>query len=309
MITQPVWRVPTAVKINLHLGVGRVGDDGFHPVRTVLQTLDLGDVLEFRRAPGSDWVLEVDGPADVPAGDDNLVARAMALMAAQAGGRSQAALPGVRVRLIKRVPAGAGLGGGSGDAGAALMALNAFAGANLGQRTLLAMARRLGADVAFFLRGGLAVAGGRGGHLRALAPLPDLHAMVAVPPMQLATARVYAWFDEKSLTSGGAGFRMRPALGRLRRMRSVPDFFNDLERPVFRRHPELAEVRTCLRSMGALVAGLSGSGSAVFGLFEHPPRLHRDLEEKRSRGWEFHRCQTLNGRAYRSRFCTPGDCS
>lgn len=213
------------------------------------------------------------------------------------------------MRLIKKVPAGAGLGGGSGDAGAALMALAAFTGVPLASRTLLAMARDLGADVAFFLRGGLASARGRGDHLRELSPLPSLHAVVAIPPLQLATARVYGWFDEESLTSGGAGFRMRPALGRLRRMKSVPEFCNDLERPVFRRHPELAEVRACMRSMGALVAGLSGSGSAVFGLFAQPPQLHRELEDKRRGGWEFYCCQTLTGRAYRSRFCTPGDSS
>jgi 4-diphosphocytidyl-2-C-methyl-D-erythritol kinase len=309
MTTQAVWRVPTAVKINLHLGVGSLGADGYHPVSTVLQTLDLGDLLELSRGPGPDWSLQVDGPADVPTGPDNLVARAMAMIEARARKQHGATAAGVRVRLIKKVPAGAGLGGGSGDAGAALLALAAFAGVSLGSRAVLAMARDLGADVAFFLQGGLASARGRGDHLRPLAPLPPLHAVVAVPPLQLATPMVYGWFDEESLTSGGAGFRMRPALGRLRRMQSVPEFCNDLERPVFRRHPELAEVRDSLQSMGALVAGLSGSGSAVFGLFGQSPQLHRDLEDKRRGGWEFYCCQTLTGRAYRSRFSTPGDSS
>jgi 4-diphosphocytidyl-2-C-methyl-D-erythritol kinase len=306
MTTSSPWRVQTAVKINLHLGVGPVADDGYHPVKTVLQALQMGDVLELSRSAGPGWTLDVAGPGDVPRGSDNLVARAMSMVEAAARRLRPDEQHGVHVKLTKKVPAGAGLGGGSGDAGAALKALSVFAGVPLGYRTLLGMARKLGADVPFFLNGGLAAAAGRGDRLRPLAPLPSLHAIVAVPPFQLPTAKVYAWFDEESLTSRGAGFRMRPALGRLRRMRSVPEFYNDLERPVFRRHPDLAEMRTRLRSMGALVSGLSGSGSAVFALFHDPPPPGRDLEQNRREGWEFHHCQTLTGGAYLSRFCAPG---
>ena len=298
-------RVRTATKINLHLGVGRRTADGYHPLRTVLQTIDFGDELVLKPARGREWTLVVEGSPEIPRGGENLVHQALELL--QNAARRRHALPaeGIHLRLVKRVPAGGGLGGGSGDAGAALLLVNDALDLGLSHGTLLGMARHLGADVPFFLRGGLARGEGRGDRLRSLAPLPALHMLLAVPPFSLPTAEVYALFDRESLTLDGAGFRMRPALGRLRRRSAVPMFWNDLEQHVFRLHSDLADVRDELRAGGALVAGLSGSGSTVFGLFAKQPQLTGALEKKDREGWEFHCCKTIDTCTYLARYRFP----
>lgn len=299
------WHVRTATKINLHLGIGQRSADGYHPVRTVLQAIDFGDELVLSPSQERTWTLEVEGSPEIPRGKDNLVHAALDLLQVAARRRNVLPARGLHLRLVKRVPAGGGLGGGSGDAGAALLLVNRSLDLGLSRRTLLGMARRLGADVPFFLSGGLARGEGRGDRLRPLAPLPALHVVLAVPPFSLATADVYGLFDRESLTLEGAGFSMRPALGRLRRRSAVPMFWNDLERNVFRLHSDLADVRDELRTGGALVAGLSGSGSTVFGLFREHPQLTGALEEKDRQGWVFHFCETLDRSQYLARFHSP----
>lgn len=296
-------RVRTATKINLHLGVGRRSADGYHPVATVLQTIDFGDEISLKPARGPEWALVVEGAPAIPRGKDNLVHQALEMLQ-NAARRRHVPVQGIQLRLVKRVPAGGGLGGGSGDAGAALLLVNGALGLGLSHGTLLGMARRLGADVPFFLRGGLARGEGRGDRLSSLAPLPALHVLLAVPPFNLPTAEVYGLFDRESLTLDGAGFRMRPALDRLRRRSAVPMFWNDLERHVFRLHSDLADIRDELRAGGALMAGLSGSGSTVFGLFAERPQLTGALEKKDREGWEFHFCETLDRCAYLARYRT-----
>ena len=154
-------RVRTCAKINLHLAVGRRGRDGYHGVDTLLQTIDWGDELFLKAGRPGEMSLHVRGPAAAPAGDENLVLRAARLWL-EAGRRGRRATPtGMRFVLVKRLPAGAGLGGGSGDAAATLLLLEQVhakgrreAPSEPDGRRLLGLARRLGADVPFFLRGG-----------------------------------------------------------------------------------------------------------------------------------------------------------
>jgi 4-diphosphocytidyl-2-C-methyl-D-erythritol kinase len=297
------WRhVRTAAKVNLDLRIGARLPDGYHPVETVLQTIDLGDDLAVGPAPRGRLLLEVGGPEAVPAGEENLVLRAARALLEAAGRDARDGRTGLCLRLTKRVPSGAGLGGGSGDAAATLILLNRHLRLELPRRRLLALARGLGADVPFFLTGGLARGTGRGDCVRPLAPLPRLPVLVVVPRLRLSTAKVYRRFDEMALTSAKSGFTMRPPVGGLRRREPVAGLENDLERPVFRRYPALARVKAEFREAGALVAGLSGSGSAVFGVFTKPPSLGGALREWRRRGWEIHRCHTLDESAYHARF-------
>ena len=307
-------RVRTCAKINLHLAVGRRGRDGYHPVETLLQTIDWGDDLTLRTGPPGEVSLRVRGPAGIPGGEDNLVLRAARLWLA-AGRRSGSTKPpGLRFELTKRLPAGAGLGGGSGDAAATLLLLEqARAPQRRGApgpavlRRLGALARRLGADVPFFLRGGLARGTGHGDRVRSLTSLPDHAVLVVLPPFRLGTAEVYARFDRlprpPSAPRQGAG----PAavLRALRVGRTPLELRNDLERPVFDLHPEMEEARRRLGADGALLCGLSGSGSALFALFESAVTPRRLAEAWRARGWEAHVCGLLAGPAWRARFANP----
>ncbi|MFQ5767260.1 MAG: 4-(cytidine 5'-diphospho)-2-C-methyl-D-erythritol kinase, partial [Acidobacteriota bacterium] len=275
--------------------------DGDHAVRTLLQTIDLGDDLFLEDAPVGELHLAVGGPAAVAPGEGNLVLKAARLLLAQARTMGLTVNRGARLRLHKVVPAGAGLGGGSGDAAATLLLLNRFYGLGLSRRTLQDLARRLGADVPFFLEGGLARGHGRGDHLRRLPELPAFDVIIMVPPFRLATRKVYRWFDGVSLTSSGAGSRMPAVLGRLRR-RKTAHLVNDLQDPVFFHYAQLAKARDELRKEGAMLAGLSGSGSSVFGLYETSPAGMGCWAPWEQKGWTLHRTRFLSGEEYRARF-------
>src|SRR5688572_32086130 len=244
-------------KINLDLRIVDVQADGYHELRTTFQSIALHDILRFAPTRGP-FVVESDDPG-CPT-DGNIVERAARCLW-EAAGRTGAPA-GVRVRIDKRIPVAAGLGGGSADAAAALRALARLWDVRLPSREMHATAASVGADVPFFLRGGTALGRGRGDLLSAVPDRPRRWVVVAAPPFGVSTADAYRWFDEA--TRRGVGRRRRLAIGG-RRLR------NDLQPPVVARHPEIGAIADQLRRSGASHAAMSGSGSAVFGLFSRHP--------------------------------------
>ncbi|MBM3273522.1 MAG: 4-(cytidine 5'-diphospho)-2-C-methyl-D-erythritol kinase [Candidatus Sericytochromatia bacterium] len=255
-------------KINLFLAVGEKRPDGFHDIDSVITAIDRADILDIAAGakPRLDVQLE-DLPAgqDVAKGSDNLVWKA----AERVLGPDR----GWRVTLYKTIPVGAGLGGGSSDAALALQALTALY--KLEVPDLAAKAADVGSDVPFFLQGGLCRVRGRGERVEALAVLPTLHVVVAVPPVEVSTAEAYAWIDaspdrprrdiSEFLASLGSGDPRAIA-------RAV---WNDFEAPVMNRHPEIASAKAKLLGHGAWGAALCGSGSAVFGIFATPDEANQ----------------------------------
>jgi len=252
-------------KINLFLRVGARRSDGFHDVRTLLQSIALADRLTVtaRRGP---FVLRVRG-AGAPADRTNLVWRAADALWRAIGRTGDPC--DAHLTLDKRIPAGAGLGGGSADAAAALVALNRVWRARRPVTDLGQIAAALGADVPFFLCGGAALGLDRGDVLYPLDDLRRLGVVLLVPSFSVATADAYRWFDEDATTPIGAGVASQPSLGRIDV--GWPSggvaIVNDLAAPVTRRHPGIEEMIAALRAHGALAAAMTGSGSAVFGLF------------------------------------------
>jgi 4-diphosphocytidyl-2-C-methyl-D-erythritol kinase len=232
-------------KINLDLRIVGFQTGGYHELRTTFQSIALHDVLTFAPARGP-LVIEADDPACPVRG--NIVERAAACVWRAAGRTGSPA--GVRVRIDKRIPIAAGLGGGSADAAAALRALARLWRVRPGAKELQEMAASLGADVPFFLHGGTARGEARGDVLAPLADPPRRWAVVVAPPFGVSTKDAYQWFDE--LPDG------------TRKGRRV---VNDLQAPVVARHPEIGELVERLLHAGASPASMSGSGSAVFGLF------------------------------------------
>src|SRR6476661_459191 len=247
-------------KVNLDLRVLGTRADGFHELRTVFQTIELHDSLTCIEQPGA-FTLRCRTPG-LPVDDSNLVWRAAASLW-NALGREGDPRDTVVV-LEKTIPVESGLGGGSADAAAALVGLGRLWG-GVPVTLLRDVASGIGADVAFFLSGGTALGLGRGEEIYPLVDLPS-HAVVIVrPPFGVSTAEAYSWYDEDR----SAGLKEPRELQIL----PVPwptraaQMINDLEPPVVRRHPEITTLRTALRDAGALAAAMSGSGSAVFGLF------------------------------------------
>jgi 4-diphosphocytidyl-2-C-methyl-D-erythritol kinase len=247
-------RVRALAKVNLMLRLIGRRPDGYHEVRTVLQSLALHDALTFTTTRGP-LRIETDDP-ECPVDRANLVWGAAERLWRAAG--RPGAPRGVTIRIEKRIPARAGLGGGSSDAAAAVRALAAVWRVKAGERELCAVAASLGADVPFFLEGGTVLGTGRGDLLWPLADAPKAWVVLVVPGFGVTTAAAYAWWDRRR--------------GSRARQRASEAWYgaeggNDLQAPVIQHHPEIGRMVRALGGFGARAAAMSGSGSAVFGLF------------------------------------------
>ena len=247
-------------KVNLTLLVSARRGDGYHDVSTVMQTVDLGDTLTLT-GEGRGLTLACTDPA-VPADDSNLVLRAARLFFAETG----LPVPDLYFRLEKRIPSQAGLGGGSSNAASALLALRTLYAPALSDEKLECMAARLGSDVPFFIRGGTMHCTGRG---ERIAPLPPLTAgwfVIVKPPEGFSTPAMYRRLDElPPQPPQPDGMTAALESGDIRAVAAA--LYNSFERAV---PPDSAvrAIENALRVHGALAAMLSGSGSAVFGLFD-----------------------------------------
>ena len=266
-----VIRMPAHAKANLFLRVLSRDADGFHGIETLFSRLSLADELVVERTAAG-VALESEA-TDLGPVDRNLAVRA-ADMVLEATGRRF----GVRIVLTKRIPVGAGLGGGSSDAAAALLAVNALANNAVPRHELLQLAARLGSDVPFLVSGAaLALAWGRGDRLIRLPPLPAAPLLLVASARAVSTAEAYGWLD-----AGRGGPSRRGALaldldalatwGDIGRMAG-----NDFEAPVFEHRPELRAAFEALAGTHPLVCRMSGSGSCLFAVY----RSARDRDDAR----------------------------
>ncbi|MBT8396135.1 MAG: 4-(cytidine 5'-diphospho)-2-C-methyl-D-erythritol kinase [Gemmatimonadetes bacterium] len=249
-------------KVNLFLRVLAREPSGYHQLETLFCSLEFGDTLLLERKE-SGISLEMDGP-DICPPEENLVYRA-----ARAFLRVRGEGDGVRIVLRKRIPTGAGLGGGSSDAGATLLGLTDLFPGRVDEVQLMSMAKRLGSDVPFFLaRSSLALARGRGDRVRALQPLPPAPALLALPPLTVGTPHAYGLLarsreglkpGHEARTFSAGDFSSWDALRALAR--------NDFEDVIFQEYPTLRPIREALEETGPVLSLLSGSGSALFGVF------------------------------------------
>lgn len=281
-----IVRTRALAKVNLSLGVGQARADGYHQVRTVLQAIDLHDTLTFKARPGPFTI--TCGVAGIPTDSRNLIWKA-AYELSRAIGRET--VDGIEVKLDKRIPAEAGLGGGSADAAAALRALSTLWNARLDGIALASVARLVGADVPFFLVGGAAYGSGRGDDLLPLADVRPFHVVIAKPDFGVQTGAAYGWFDE----DGGVQDAPRALAAWPEALLSVR---NDLEPPVARRHPLVAELVSRFEEAGAAAAAMSGSGSAVFGLFDAQAKASRAAKALAAPGVTVLRARTVGRRDY-----------
>ncbi len=282
----------TPAKVNLCLLVGPKEDTGYHEVFTVFAPIDVYDELEFDLEASSEGGIpgELCVECDAAPGENNLAARALRAL----GKHCTWSLSG-RVRINKGIPMGAGLGGGSADAAAALVAgsrtLAEAGGPVLSEAELAKLARSLGADVAFFLHPAPAIGRGIGELLEPL-NLPGLHLVLVFSDRMLSTARVYRSLDILRPIENRSGFEVRTSRAE-RCWRQVADagrvsqlLDNDLEQASFDIMPSLAVDREVLVREGALGSLMSGSGPTLFGVCESEAKSREVAGRLLSRGYQ-----------------------
>ncbi len=283
-------------KINLDLRVLGTRADGFHELRTVFQAVSLHDVIECAEHDGP-LTLACDAPG-VPLDRGNLVWRAAEALWRAA--RRTGPVHGVAIRLQKNIPVQAGLGGGSANAAATLMALARLWRIPVRAAQLTDVAATLGADVPFFLSGGTALGLGRGDEVYPLADLPRHWIVLLVPGFGVSSADAYHWYDvERDLGRGPAERQPQHVPGPW--PSRAAQMINDLEGPIARHYPEIDQMRTALRRAGALAAAMSGSGSTVFGLFQKRGDALSAVEQLSGFGWRVLLTESLGRGEYARR--------
>ena len=257
-------------KINVGLKVLGNRPDGYHEIRTIYQTVGLADHLQvIISSQRSRTRLECDHQ-ELASGPENLVYRAAELWR-----RAQGFKGAISLRLEKKIPMGAGLGGGSSDAAATLLALERLTGNHLELAERLELAARLGSDVPLFLLGGRVLGCGHGEEVYPLTDLPAHHCLIAFPGFSVSTAEAY--------TALGLRLTQRDEEPKIKVLGERSPFplqlwgpaENDFELFVFARWPELARVKRQLIRAGAETASLTGSGSALYAVYESAQQLNR----------------------------------
>ncbi|HVF70193.1 MAG TPA: 4-(cytidine 5'-diphospho)-2-C-methyl-D-erythritol kinase [Chthoniobacterales bacterium] len=244
-------------KINLSFAIKSRRPDGFHEIETLMVPISVSDRLTIAPTRNTGEIhFSCDDPS-LPHGDDNLVVRAAKLFRERTGNHS-----GLTITLKKKIPHGAGLGGGSSDAASTLMGLNELFQAGLAQQELLKLAAELGSDVPFFIVRSAAVCGGRGELVTPVALKRDFHLLLLKPDFGVPTSWAYGrWKESQPLP--GIDYSAQELDG----VRLV----NDLERPVFEKFVFLAHLKTWLRKQPEVAGTLmSGSGSTMFAILRNP---------------------------------------
>ena len=258
---QSFLHLKAPAKVNLQLRVVRRREDGYHELETWMQKLDLCDDIRLTLTERPGITLECDWP-EVPTDESNLAWRAAAAyLAASKRLRGR----GVDIALAKRIPAGAGLGGGSSDGGTVLRGLNRMAGGEFGEEELIDLARPLGADVPFFVvEYGAVSATGIGDLMRPVKSVENCTFVLLNPGFHVSTRWVYETF---ALTRGSEDSILASFLDRNGTALSLANMHNDLEPVTSRKYPEIEEMKERLLAVGASGAMMSGSGPTVFGVF------------------------------------------
>ena len=248
-----IWQSPA--KVNLRLEILRKREDGYHELRTIFQKINLCDRLYFSLRKGKGISITTDNP-NLPVGRRNLVYRAVRSILKRSDYRE-----GVRIEIEKRIPLGAGLGGGSSNAATALKAMNQLLGMGLSQKDLMEMGLEIGADVPFFFLEGAAIGSGIGEKLKRI-ELPHLWFVLIYPNFEVSTRWAY---QNLILTKNRFHLNLQGFLRSLKEISSV--LSNDLEGVVSKEYPQIDLMKKMLCTAGALGALMTGSGPTVFGVF------------------------------------------
>jgi 4-diphosphocytidyl-2-C-methyl-D-erythritol kinase len=289
-VTNTPLCIRSFAKVNLALAVLGRRTDGYHDIQTLFQSINLYDEIDFKPAPQIDLICE--NLSGVPQ-EENLVWKAATLLAARCGVDG-----GVSLTLRKRIPSGAGLGGGSSNAAATLLGLRRFWNLDVSDSDLHSIAASLGSDVPFFLCGGTALGVGRGEAISRLKDPPPEHLAVIFPGIHVSTAEAYRSLN-LGLTSNASDHRIQRFIGQVEAgKRCLTEIFNDFETSILLAYPGISEAKNFLKKQGAVATLLSGSGSSVFGFFSNEESAHAAARASSEAMWRVFPAKTLSRAEY-----------
>jgi 4-diphosphocytidyl-2-C-methyl-D-erythritol kinase len=258
-------RIAAPAKINLFLKVTGKRNDGYHDIYTWFQAIDLCDILEITRIPHGEMTVAVTG-ADLPSGPDNLVFRSADQLRKKFG-----LAGGLEIKLEKKIPVGAGLGGGSSDAAACMKAVNRLFALGMDNRQLMAEGAKIGSDVPFFFSPGQAEVTGRGEIVMPITLPIDYEILLAMQPFQISAREAYERV-KIDLTAGNYRRNFDGCQSVEQLIDIIHGVPNDLETALLQSHSELSYVRKKLVGAGARLVRMSGSGPTMFAIFDHTSR-------------------------------------
>jgi 4-diphosphocytidyl-2-C-methyl-D-erythritol kinase len=283
-------QVKSYAKINWTLDVLFKREDGYHELRTIYQTVSLHDSLRISRTTGAIEILCDD--YRVPTDETNLAHKAAVLLR-----EAKQVTAGARIEIEKRIPVAAGLGGGSSNAAAALLGLARLWRVGLAEREMFGLAASLGSDVPFFLIGGTALGVGRGEEVYGIEEAQCDDLLLVNPGFAVSTAAAYGRLSR--LTREDAARIIPFTLFAAKAIRELPlAASNDLEETVSAAHPEIAEVKRRLLSLGARRVLMSGSGATLFAVFDNPGMSERAQFEMRAAGYWSEKVRAINRQHY-----------
>ncbi|MDH3891152.1 MAG: 4-(cytidine 5'-diphospho)-2-C-methyl-D-erythritol kinase [candidate division Zixibacteria bacterium] len=264
--------IKAPAKLNLFLEVLNKRPDGFHNINSLFQAVSLFDQLTFTVSDKPGVTIELVAKADLTVGEDNLISRAYTIM------RDEFDLSrGLHVRLDKHIPIAAGLGGGSADGAATLLACNTLFDLGLTQDQISQLALKIGSDLPFFFSAGQAMIGGRGEKVKTTHLPTDYHLVLVKPALEVSTAEAYALL-KRDLTKPNDQYTLPPCRDVKSLVEALRLTGNDFEDVLGAFCPELGQIRDMLLNAGAVLARLSGSGPTVFGLFEGAPETGQKVK-------------------------------
>lgn len=249
-------------KLNLYLSVVGKRDDGYHNIESVMQTVTLRDDMEIQIGTGEPWLIDSDRD-DVPQNEDNLCWKAAERFFAATGEDPD----GLTVHILKRIPMGAGLAGGSSDAAALLRALDVHYGKPLSLDALCKLGGEIGSDVPFCILGGTAIVEDRGQLLMPIIHEPQIFYVVCKPEASLSTKAMFDLLDEQGLPTAPGTKKVVNGIRNQNLSQIAANLYNVFEPLAVQQEPEIGKIKQQLRQYGALSAQMTGSGSAVFGIF------------------------------------------
>ena len=290
------FQLPSFAKINLSLRVLGKREDGYHELDTIFQTVSLHDTIRISALESSEIAFSCDDRS-LPTDSHNLVVRAATALRDRVNTKK-----GARIRLEKRIPTHAGLGGGSSDAAATLIGLTRLWELRTTRQELSELAARLGADVPFFLYGGTARGTGVGDRIEPLEDAPETFLLIVKPNANVSTADAYRALEKPALTSSNSKTILSSS--------EAKEFFdsssfaalqNDFEAIVFALEPEIERAKAALLKAGAGTSLLAGSGSAVFGIFDSEDAQRRAIQAiELETGWRVFPCKTVGREQYQA---------